>query len=369
MKIKSTVGVLLQSVLPIIVGIVTLVVVIAWLAGAFETKIAPELKTAQARRVGDRPTAPVRRVSHRSVKEAVGTLKAARRTQLSSKVLATIEEVTVRAGDFVERGKVLVRLNSEELQARVKTAQEALKAVRARLDAAETDFQRAQGLYNAKAISKAKYDEAKTQFQVVQADYARARQKLAQRQIVQSYAVIKAPKDGRIVDRLAQPGDTARPGNPLLVLYDAASLRLEVPVIEQLALELRVGERLPVSIDALDREFKARIDEIVPQADAPSRSFLVKMALPRREDLYEGMFGRLRIPGDTREYLCVPEEAVNRIGQLEFTDVVQKDKTLERRYIKTGQPCPSHGVEVLSGPEAGERVVLKRGADGNVPSP
>lgn len=369
MNVKSALRVFLRSILPIVAGIAALIVVIAWLAGAFESKIAPELKTAEERRVGEQPTAAVRRVTRRSIEQAVGTLKAARRTQISSKVLATIDEITVRAGDFVERGDVLVRLDSKELQARVKEAEEAVKAARASLNAAETDFQRAQELYEGEAIPKSKYDDAETQFEVAQAEFARARQKLSQVQIVESYAVIKAPKDGRIVDRLAQPGDTARPGNPLLVLYDAASLRLEVPVVEPLALQLKVGEKLPVSIDALDREFKARIDEIVPQADAPSRSFLVKAALPRREDLYEGMFGRLQIPAGTREYLCVPEAAVRRIGQLEFVEVVHEDETLERRYVKTGQPCPPHGIEVLSGLEAGERVALKGKPDNGGPSP
>jgi membrane fusion protein (multidrug efflux system) len=119
---------------------------------------------------------------------------------------------------------------------------------------------------------------------------------------------------------------------------------------------------LKVYVDALTREFDATIDEIVPQAEAPSRSFLVKASLPRSEDLYEGMFGRLLIPAGERRHLCLATDAVVRIGQLEFVDVVLPDGELERRLIRTGQVGIPGRQEVLSGVEAGERIVLHHGA-------
>jgi RND family efflux transporter MFP subunit len=175
-----------------------------------------------------------------------------------------------------------------------------------------------------------------------------------------SYTTLRAPKAGRIVDRLAEPGDTATPGVPLLVIYDAASLRLEAPVPAPVAVNLRVGQTLQVSIDALDKVFDATVDEIVPQADTPSRSFLVKARLPQSDHLYEGLFGRLRIPVGHRDHLCLPEDAIQTVGQLEYVDVVQNDGTLQRRYIRTGRRGEPGRVEVLSGLSAGERVVLHR---------
>jgi hypothetical protein len=141
-------------------------------------------------------------------------------------------------------------------------------------------------------------------------------------------------------------------------LYDAGSLRLEAPVSEQLAVKMRLGDKLEVYVDAVDAEIEAVVDEIVPQADAPSRSFLVKVTLPRTESLYEGMFGRLRIPAGERRHLCLHTAAIQRIGQLELVDVVREDETLERRYIKTGRLGFENRIEVLSGLEVGERVVL-----------
>jgi RND family efflux transporter MFP subunit len=198
---------------------------------------------------------------------------------------------------------------------------------------------------------------------VSSAEESRAEQAVNEGKAMLSYATIKAPRGGRIVDRLAEPGDTSRPGEPILVLYDATSLRLEAPVLEQLAVKLRAGDKLDVYIDALEREVESTIDEIVPQADAPSRSFLVKASIPRSDDLFEGMFGRLRIPAGQRRHLCLATDAIHKVGQLEFVEVVTSDEQIERRFIKTGRLGMPGRIEVLSGLRVGERVVIKPSAD------
>ena len=129
-------------------------------------------------------------------------------------------------------------------------------------------------------------------------------------------------------------------------------------MLEHLAVKLRAGDQLDVYIDALDREVSSTIDEIVPLADAPSRSLLVKASIPRSEDLFEGMFGRLRIPAGQRRHLCLATDAVQKLGQLEFVEVVTPEGQIERRFIKTGRLGMPGRIEVLSGLRAGERVVL-----------
>jgi multidrug efflux pump subunit AcrA (membrane-fusion protein) len=114
-----------------------------------------------------------------------------------------------------------------------------------------------------------------------------------------------------------------------------------------------------VHIDAINRDVQATIDEIVPEVDTPSRSFLVKANLVDSDRLYEGMFGRLMIPIGSRKHVCLPTDAIQRLGQLEFVDVVREDKTLERRMIRTGRLGMPGRVEVLSGLEPGETVTLQ----------
>ena len=299
------------------------------------------------------------------IEEALGTLKAATRTEISARVLAPIERVMVRAGQRVNQGDELIILDRRALETQRSRAHASLVAAQASLDKAEKDFGRASKLILKKIISKEEYDEAEAQVEVARANLDHAKQALAEADVMLSYSVIKAPKSGIIVDRLAEEGDMAQPGVPLLILYDPTSLRLEVPVMENLAVKLKTGQKLKVKIDALDKTVFATVDEIVPQAQAASRSFLVKVALPKMPGVFEGMFGRLLIPAGKRRHLCLAADAIERIGQLEMVDVVHDDGTLERRFIKTGRVgmYDKNGrplrVEVLSGVEAGEKVLLR----------
>ncbi len=371
--------------LPILGGFALLILAVAWLAGAFHPKLDPGHEQTAARQWSGEPTYEVHEITKDYIEETVGSLKAASRTAISAKVLATIVEITITAGDQVEEGDVLIQLDAKELETRVRQAEQlSAAAVAARKQAeqgvtaanaarkeAELDYNRTKSLRERQVLPQAELDTATARLDVAKADELRSQQALSQAKAEElraeqavdeakallSYATIKAPKAGRVVDRLAEEGDMARPGEPLLVLYDAASLRLEAPVQESLAVTLKAGQKMNVHIDALQRDIEATIDEIVPQADAPSRSFLVKAALPRSSDLYEGLFGRLKIPAGKRRHLCLATAAIQKVGQLEFVDVVS-DKTIERRFIKTGREGMPGRVEVLSGLEAGERVVL-----------
>jgi len=356
-NLHAVARVFLRTVLPVVVGLGLLIVIIAALAGAFNEKIEPARQEVSRTDVTGLKTEVVHEVTKQHVEEAVGTLKAASRTVISARILAMIEDVNVVAGDQVKQGDVLVRLQDKELRARFQQAEQALAAATANRVDAEKDLARNEALLKNRAVAKSTMDESQRRLDVTRAEELRAKDAVEEASVMLSYTIITAPKPGRVVDRLAQPGDTIRPGDPILVLYDETSLRLEAAVPERLLARLEVGEVLQVYIDARSEEYQATIDEIVPQADAPSRSFLVKAALPRAEGLFEGMFGRLRIPVGERRHLCLPTAAVQRMGQLEFVDVAT-GKTLQRRMIQTGRLGMPGRVEVLSGVRAGETVVV-----------
>jgi membrane fusion protein (multidrug efflux system) len=346
----------------LVIGVALMVGVIAWMAGVFRTKIEPGEAGAAER------TAPkddsLRDVVHEVPKEyfeeAVGSLKAASRTEISARVMAPINKIYISAGQPVAEGERLIDLDRRAVETQLSQARARLAAAQAAASQAETDYQRKRNLLEKQVISRQEMDNATTRRDVTLADLDHAKQALDEAEVMLSYTTISAPKPGMIVDKLAQEGDMARPGVPLLVVYDPTSLRLEVPVMENLAVRLKRGQKLTVHIDALDRDVESVVDEIVPQAEAASRSFLVKVKLPRSEDLFEGMYGRLRIPAGRRRHLCLATAAIERVGQLEFVDVIRKDETLERRFIRTGRLGMPGRIEVLSGLEAGEKVVLQR---------
>jgi membrane fusion protein (multidrug efflux system) len=367
----------LREALRIGLGLVALAASIAWLSGACTEKIEPDAPGApgqggEAGEAGevvpaDAPTAPVEAVRGPVSERASGTLVSARQTAVSSKILARIEAVLVSAGSVVERGDELVRLDARDLEARAREAEEAVRSARAQLELARTEESRVRELFGAGVGTQQALDRAVSALEVATANLQAAEQRLADARVALSYGSIRSPVAGRVVDRLAEPGDTATPGVPLLRIYDPGALRLEVPVRESLAVRLRPGDALRVTIDALGARFEGRIDEVVPFAEPGARTLLVKVRLPNDPRLFAGMFGRLDVPAGDRRRLLIPREAVARIGQLDFVRVVGEDGRSRRRLVTLGPEEPAGGpagseeaerVEVLSGLSEGERVLL-----------
>ncbi|HUT93544.1 MAG TPA: efflux RND transporter periplasmic adaptor subunit [Thermoguttaceae bacterium] len=367
MKSKEIAGVVLKKGLPAVVGLVVLVAVIAWLAGAFTKKIPPGPTAMAADELPVEPdygTYKVQQIEKPYIEEAIGTLKAARRTELSSRVQATISRIAAGAGDTVAEGDVLIELDRKDFEARLSQTQAALDAADAATHQAQDVYDRAVRLRKANpgAIAEQDFNQMYSNLLTAQANQSGARQAVAESQVRLSYTTIKAPKSGTVVDRWAEEGDMTQPGVPLLSLYDRTSLRLEVPVMENLGAKIQKGDELEVHIDALDEDFQGVVAERVPQAEAATRSFLVKVSLPPSEKLYEGMFGRLKVPAGIRRHLCLHTSAIQQVGQLQFVTVIIDPNTgnRERRFVKTGRRGDALHREVLSGLEAGEQVLLVR---------
>jgi RND family efflux transporter MFP subunit len=196
-----------------------------------------------------------------------------------------------------------------------------------------------------------------------QADVKQAEKVVEQASISLGYTRIKAPEAGEVVRRLAEPGDLAWPGKPIVALQTRGSLRLEAVVREGLIKRIKSGSSLQVRITAIDKRLQGKVDEVVPSADPMTRTFLVKVNLPQEPDLYPGMFGRLMVPLDEEEVVAVPKEAVTRIGQLEVVSVKENGRW-RQIYVRTGRDINGYWCEILSGLQGGELVALERVSHG-----
>jgi RND family efflux transporter MFP subunit len=340
-------------------GILVLGGAVVWLSGGCEERVSPDRVEADARRAPDpRRIATVEERREPSVEWSSGQIASARHTVVSSRVLARIEDVRVRAGSRVAEGEVLVVLDARDLAARVGGAEETLRSAEARLGLARAEFARAEQLFREGVGTRQRLDQAAAELRSAEAATRGLGESLTEARTTRSYTEIRAPVAGRVVDRLAEPGDTAVPGEALLRIYDPSVLRVEAPVRESLAVRLRVGQGLRVDVPALGASIEGEIDELVPFAEPGARTMLVKVRLPAGDErLSAGMYARVAVPAAERRRLLAPVAAVERIGQLEFVDVVGEGDVLERRLVTTGEPAEGDRIEILSGLRAGERVV------------
>ncbi|MBS0261114.1 MAG: efflux RND transporter periplasmic adaptor subunit [Planctomycetes bacterium] len=344
--------------------IVGTTVLLLWLAGKFSPKVAdgPREKTANESPRGSVVAAQVLRFP--AIEPAAGTVRAVHETSVGSKLMARVVKVNLKAGQQVKSGDLLVRLDDTELKARLEQAQAALTAAEAQRAQAIIDEKRYAGLLKSNAVSRQEYEKTRTVLRSLEAEVRRAQEVINELQATLEWAAIRAPMDGTVIDKKVDVGDLVSPGQILVTLYDPRRMQLVATVREGLAERLAVGQDITVEIDGLHKSCVGSVSEIVPEAQAASRTFLVKVTGPCPPGMYSGMFGRILIPLDEEDVLVVPHRAVREVGQLELVDVVDGDQ-VRRRAIRSGRTF-GENVEILSGLRAGESVVLPEDGPGAV---
>jgi RND family efflux transporter MFP subunit len=307
--------------------------------------------------------------------EAVGTVRAAHSAQIASQTMGNIVEIRAREGDRVQSGQVLAVIDDSQPRAAVEQSAAAVTAAQKEVSSSESDLalaqstlKRYQQLFDKKSISPQEFDEFKTRAQAAEArrDMARAGEAQASAALTQArtalgYTQVHAPFDGVVTEKKADAGAFASPGMPLFTVEDTRRYRLEATVNESGIRLAHVGETVPVHLDSVqDAEFKGRVGEIVPAADAASRSFLVKIELPADGRVRSGLFGRARFSRGARSALLIPRATIVERGQLRGVYVIDANQIAQLRYVTLGQ-ASGEKVEILSGLQDGEKLVVAPG--------
>jgi RND family efflux transporter MFP subunit len=326
--------------------------------------------------------------------EASGTVRGRNTAVLTSRIVAGLREVRVRAGDRVAAGQLLAVLEDADAQAAVRRAradlaaavegrtesEQAARAADANARVAGTAHTRMTVLLGKGAVTQQAFEEAEARQQSASAERERAaarwrgggarieeaRAAVAGAEAALAYTRITAPFSGRVIDRRVDPGSQAAPGTPLLVVEQEGALRVEASVDESHAGMLVLGAPAHVEVESAGREADGRVTEVVPAVDPASRAFLVKIELPASGDparpaLRPGMFARVRFPIGTEERLTVPASAIRPAGDLDRLFVIEGGRA-QLRLVTLGQQ-QSQSVEILAGLDPGEVVVAAPPAD------
>jgi RND family efflux transporter MFP subunit len=273
----------------------------------------------------------------------VGTVQPKLQAVIEAKASGRITRLPVKLGQPVKQGDVLVELATQEVQARLDQANAALSQ-------AELDFNRTGNLRKQNAATQAELDAAQARHNVAKATVAEA-------EALSGYAKIVAPFDGVVARKLADEGDLAMPGKPLLDLEGHAGLRLVADVPSLLAGNLLPDAKLAVRVDSVPEAIMGTLAETSPAADPASRTVCVKVDLPDVAGLRTGQFGRLAVPVGEATFLFVPPPALVRRGQLEILFVAAEGKA-QMRLVRVGKETPQ-GIEILAGLVPGEAVVIE----------
>jgi RND family efflux transporter MFP subunit len=153
----------------------------------------------------------------------------------------------------------------------------------------------------------------------------------------------------------------ATQGSPMFTIEDTRRYRLEVTVDESELRTVRNGQVSPVMVDAFGNvPLSGKVVQIIPMADATSRSFLIKVELPPNTSLRSGLFGRAHFSRGERSALLIPYNSLVTRGQLKGVYVLDANQVAGLRYVTIGKNAGEQ-IEILSGLQEGEKLVSAPG--------
>ena len=386
---------------------------IAWVAGstgcAIGTQAQGEGETAATAEEIIAVDAKIAQVgTSEAVQTYTGTTQPLQLVALRSRVDGQVTLLTVDIGDTVATGEAIVRLDADLLivevnqaqaelrarqsevaqaQAAVSDAQTALESARVRLRQAQIEADRLAQLAADGAISIQEAEQAQltvdTGQQVLQSAEEQIRTRLAavnaaegrvnaQQAVVDqtqerlSYAVMRSPLSGVVIERRVDVGDYAESGDELMQIGDLSRIKVRIDVSDRDLSQVSVGQPVEVQLDAFpDQRLSGGITRIAPAADPASRLIPVEVTIPNDTGrIGSGLLARVTLTGEGGDRVSIPKTAL-AIADTPTTptvfvvsDLNGNEGTVQARTLELGRETNTD-VEVLSGLRAGETYVVR----------
>lgn len=297
-----------------------------------------------------------------------GVVEAVRQTVVAAQVPGAVVLLSVKVGDTVAAGQVLLRLDARAADQTAAAGDAQVQAARAALDVAAKTFGRQRQLFQQNYISQAALEQAEAQFKATQAQVDAQLAQAGAARTQTGFYVVRAPFAGVVSDVPVQLGDMAMPGRPLVTVYDPAALRVTAAVPQTVAQRLAAGALPRIEfpgLPAAQQWVQPRQAQVLPTVDAATHTVQMRADLPAGlAALSPGMYARLWLPvaaggtsvAGTPAALSVPLAAVVRRAELTGVYVLDAAGKPLLRQVRLGRSEGST-VEVLSGLMPGERVV------------
>ncbi len=284
--------------------------------------------------------------------KAIGDVVAVESVEVEPEINGRVVGIYFHSGDFVRRGKLLVKLDDS-------TERAELKRYRAQLTLAEFNYDKYSRLYRKGAVSRAKYEQIVSTLRQVKAS-------IEQVETVIEKKNIRAPFSGVLGIKNVNLGEYVNPGQPLVSLTVMKPIYVDFSVPESVVTKVKLGQAVVVRSDAYPSKlFRGKVFVISPTADEYTRSVKVRAIVPNRNGwLRPGMFAYVSVVLPSKRVVAVPALAIsyNLYGDTVF---VVEHKTVNgrkllvavRKYVKLGARF-GQWVIVKSGLKPHEEVVI-----------
>jgi membrane fusion protein (multidrug efflux system) len=286
--------------------------------------------------------------------EAVGSLRAVKGADLSLEVSGVVDAISFNSGDDVNEGAVLMKLRSDDDQAK-------LESLQATADLNQITYDRDQKQFKLQAVSQATIDTDAANLKNAQAQ-------AAQQQAILDKKTLKAPFTGHLGIRAVDLGQYLGAGTVIVTLQALDPIFVDFFVPQQSIDQLKLGQQVAVKIDAFkDQTFPGEISAINPKVDSSTRNVQVRAALKNADHkLIPGMYATVDIStGAPQNYVTLPQTAItyNPYGNTVYIvddkgkDASGKSQLVARQNFVTTGTTRGDQVAILKGVNEGETVV------------
>ena len=345
-----------------LIAFLTVVVVLAWQADVFSSKLAAGEVDETRPETGAEETVEVQRQAVPRRRLLVGAVAPQAEVELAARISGRIVELPVEEGSRISKGELVAALEQSVPQAARDEAAAGVAMAEAELRGADQLLNHIRQAVEARTMPQTELVGAERTRDAAARAVERSRAALEAASARLNFTRIESPSDGIVFKTLKDAGDQVMPGQPVLVMYDPRLLEIAVHVPEKLADHFAQGARASCRIEALGVELDARVRVLIPGADPASRTMLAKLEVELPPEAVPGMYGRISFVIDSEKLLLVPGSAVGRVRQLDFVRVVGPADRISRRIVRLGRSVGDEFV-VLAGLRPGERIIRRISAD------
>ncbi len=315
--------------------------------GAEAAASAPELVETQSVELGTLPTAI----------EASGSVQARRVSGVGAEVRGRLVEVFVDVGDRVESGAALFQIDRVPYEMALAEARAGLALARAERDNALHERERVEKLVEERAVSQRRRDEQTTAAAVAMARVAQMEARLARSETNLERTLVRAPYAGSIVERRAHEGEMAGP-EPIVVLQESGALVVVLNIPEAAPAQVREGSLVRLFVEGLSAPLETQVDRVSERVDPDTRTYEVRAPVHDPSgSVKAGSYGRAEIlPTRGPPRAIVHRSALLMRDGRSYVFRAEGD-TARRVHVRIGA-MTSDRVEILSGVEVGQRVVM-----------
>lgn len=313
---------------------------------------APPLSHA-ARAAQDNAAFTVESRTVQDEKAVFATVESANVVAARARISGTVADLSVDEGDSVTAGQILAKVGDQKLTLQIEAMDSRIASLKARMEKARTDLERAKALFAKGTVAKSRLDDAQTAYNVAESALNAG---TSDRDVIRQQAGeggILAPVPGRVLEVPVTRGAVVMPGEAIaLIAEENYVLRLSVP--ERHARYLKKGDQI-----RLDDDRAGKIVTVYPKIE--NGRVIADAAVENLGDYFVGERVRVRISGGARKAFVIPSAYMTTRFGIDTVRLRAADGSVAEIPVQPGRPAPQDdipdGIEILSGLHDGDALV------------